>query len=401
MKRVSPWIAFAVALWLGAVAIQTVRAPHWGYFSVQMTEWLINYQAGFVRRGLPGEVFFRLQALSGLRANWLAIATSLVVYGVLVLWLARHAASRFGWPLLASSVLLGASAFHGFVIRKDALVIVGLIACLAIDRRAELSIAIRFLLRNAVAVVVLLSHEMFAFIALPALMVIRTRAVGRWAVLEYLPALFALAAVVHWHGDSTTAYGINDSLRDLWRAIDPSACCFERPSGSIAWLGLDSARAFQASTNALTGGRNGSPLVAVAWLFTALLCGFFVISSRRDGQPDERARLAVTVLVQFFFVAPLAIIGSDTGRWIVLWTLSSVVLHVHGFAELGWPRRMADRCAATIAWRRLMRIEYDPRWLLVFGVPGCCWSFSNYLSASPIGFYVNGVWLYFVGGLRW
>lgn len=401
MKRPAVWSALAIALWLGAVAIQTIRAPHWGYRNGQMTEWLINYQGGFVRRGLPGEIFFQAQHFFGVPANWLAIAASLALYGVLALWFARHAAPRFGWILVASSVLLGASAFHMYVIRKDSLVIVCLIACLSIDRDASMTAAGRFAARNAVAVATVLSHEAVAFVALPGLILMRTLSVGWRGAYAYLPALIALGVVAAFRGDSATAQAINDSWRDLWQAIDPAGCCFDRPTRGIGWLSMDLSHAFRASIDLLMGGRDRSMVVPTAWAFTTIVCGLALLLASNARPPEEIARLAVTMAFQFAFVAPLAFLGTDTGRWIVMWTLSSVVLRLNGFAEIGWPRLLADRLSTVPIWRRFSQHGYDQRWLLFLGVPGCCWNLGSYFSATPVGFYINGTWIFATEGMRW
>jgi hypothetical protein len=50
----SPALVILVGLLLWAFASQLLAALSWGHDSYQLTEWLINYAGGFVRRGLPG-----------------------------------------------------------------------------------------------------------------------------------------------------------------------------------------------------------------------------------------------------------------------------------------------------------------------------------------------------------
>jgi hypothetical protein len=49
-------------------------------------DWLINYQAGFVRRGFLGELVFRLSLFSGINAGLVAVAFQLFFYGVFLLF---------------------------------------------------------------------------------------------------------------------------------------------------------------------------------------------------------------------------------------------------------------------------------------------------------------------------
>src|SRR5262245_73041 len=79
-----------------------LRAIHPGYYKItsfQVSEWLINYEGGFVRRGLPGEVLFAL-AKEGLNPYLLIIGVSLVIWLLLFLMLLRLASVR-GFPALA------------------------------------------------------------------------------------------------------------------------------------------------------------------------------------------------------------------------------------------------------------------------------------------------------------
>ena len=53
--------------------------------SFQYSDWLINYQAGFVRRGLIGEIFFQISNLSKLRLDFLILFFVLSLYVIFYL----------------------------------------------------------------------------------------------------------------------------------------------------------------------------------------------------------------------------------------------------------------------------------------------------------------------------
>ena len=57
-----------------------------------LSDWLIGYQGGFVRRGLPGEVFYLLGRGIHLQPALLAVAANLVVCGR---WFCRRLRWRF------------------------------------------------------------------------------------------------------------------------------------------------------------------------------------------------------------------------------------------------------------------------------------------------------------------
>lgn len=47
-----------------------------------ISSWLINYQGGFVRRGLPGEIFYLLSRLTHVTPVFYVVGTYLSLYAV-------------------------------------------------------------------------------------------------------------------------------------------------------------------------------------------------------------------------------------------------------------------------------------------------------------------------------
>ena len=45
-----------------------------------ISEWLINYEGGFVRRGLTGEFFFQIHELLNIHLGWLVFISVSVIY---------------------------------------------------------------------------------------------------------------------------------------------------------------------------------------------------------------------------------------------------------------------------------------------------------------------------------
>ena len=100
----------------------------------------------------------------------------------------------------------------------------------------------------------------------------------------------------------------------------------------------------------------------------------------------ERGRFLVILLLQLLFIFPLFIIGWDYGRWIFLWTSSSVALYLLG---LNWSNPTLERATNTvIRCHQMIRLPWVPqRWHLLFlGIPLCSWSVFSYLQATPFGY---------------
>ena len=77
-----------LVLFYGLILIYVFVKVEYRYFSQvqdgghpwQTGDWLINYQSGFVRRGLMGELFFTLNRLTGLDMLWLLFSTQTIIF---------------------------------------------------------------------------------------------------------------------------------------------------------------------------------------------------------------------------------------------------------------------------------------------------------------------------------
>lgn len=88
--------------------------------SWQVTEWLINYQGGFVRRGLAGELLLRFYYCWGIEPYYVILTMCFILYLGLVIFFYR-AFRRAGLPLflLPFVFFLGGPVLNDFWARKD------------------------------------------------------------------------------------------------------------------------------------------------------------------------------------------------------------------------------------------------------------------------------------------
>lgn len=77
------WAAVGIGfeVWLAVTnasdGMMTDPRARWGYY-----DWLINYDAGFVRRGLQGEIFQNISAVIGIRPEFLVMAVLIAGYAI-------------------------------------------------------------------------------------------------------------------------------------------------------------------------------------------------------------------------------------------------------------------------------------------------------------------------------
>jgi hypothetical protein len=391
--RHSPTIVILICLLVSAIVTQIWSAFSWGRESYQMTEWLINYAGGFVRRGLPGELVWHLSKATGAQANHIVIIVGLTSYLALAGWLLRHATPTFPVSLILSCIILGFPAYQDSIIRKDCLGLLLLLGCLSIDQSRH-SRPTAIMGMNLLACLAILSHEAFVFYAIPALMLFSHRErhlpdgfqiIRRSFAL--LPAAGCFLLTTWYHGTPEIAKAVNDSWLPLWRIITPGDPHVSVPAAAIQALGWTSEQGLSLSIYMLTSGWY-QPL---AWtmVFTISFVLVLLFTNRdadKPNQPDLESRIQVTaiLLAQLAFIAPLFLLGVDYGRWLFLWVASSMIFRTCGLRAPVWLESLVAeafrRARAPILLRKVPARDW---YLLVFGVP-VCWNLHNFLVAGPV-----------------
>lgn len=378
-------------LLIWAIVVQLSAARGWGHGSWQMTEWLINYSGGFVRRGLIGSVVWHLSTWTGMRATWLIIGLSLLCYVGLAGWLLRRASGIFPVALILSCVVMGLPGYQDAIIRKDCLGLLLLLCCLRIEASQQQR-WVAWGVINLLAVIAILTHEAFVFYALPPLVLLTgvgtASGIGgmvRRAVVM-LPAIGCFCLVSIYHGTPATAVAVNDSWLELWRQLEPAGVCLEEPAASIAALGWTTEYGLSLAIYLLTSG----PYQPVAWAaMFGISFGLVVwFTGRAFGTAERvvlRARMAALLVVQLACISPLFVLGVDYGRWLFLWVVSSMISLTMGRSAPGWVEARVTRVFTIIRVDHWMTVFAARDWyLLLFGVP-VCWTSFNYLTSSPLG----------------
>jgi hypothetical protein len=303
---------------------------------------------------------------------------------------------------------MGSAAYSDFIVRKDALGILLLVACLAVCETTWREFT-KLIILNFVAVVAILSHESFFFFGLPILIVLIWKPVGATlpaisragliAVLKLFPAIAAFGLTVIFHGNATVAEAINQSWRDLWFSIEPQKCCFDKPAAAIDGLQWGASGAI-AYTKGVLGVFSYGVYVPLAWLVTICVC-FLLMGNCLERTPSadsgfinnavllQQKKIIRILVFQFIAVCPLFVIGWDFGRWIFLWSNSSLAIYVAKVEPklpyIGYLERISDRLLHS--W--LGRLRPKACHILFFAVPSCCWTVYNFCVLSPAGYIVK------------
>ena len=379
----SPSLVILTGLLLWAFGSQLIAALSWGHDSYQMTEWLINYSGGFVRRGLPGWLIGICSDATGAQANHLVIGFSTLCYLLLAIWFLRRSTRTFPAMLVLSCIVMGFPAYQDSIVRKDCLGLLLLIGCLAVDRSRLPRPAI-ILALNLLAGVAILSHETFVFYALAGFVLFRSGTENPPTIIGFirrslvlLPAAGCFLLTVVFHGTPGQAEAVNDSWLPLWRIIDPGNPDLETPGAAIQALGWTSEHGLSLSLYLLTSGFY-QPL---AWAMVfAISFGLVILFTRAD----LRVRVTALLLAQLVFISPLFVLGVDYGRWLFLWVASTIILHTEHRSAPTWLEARVARLFEKANSPRIFELVPAKNWyLLFFGVP-VCWNLFNFLTASPV-----------------
>ena len=225
----------------------------------QMSEWLINYQGGFVRRGLVGEIILKISSVFPITTSIYAIvfwAFAAYVALFLVIYLKARIQD---WSVLAVAILLQGGIFHMgsggiFYIRKEGIFLVFFsILCLiylniqaSSLRRRSIWIGLLTFLLLTISPLMVLMHEAYLFMGFPAAFLLLWIVQKENPDLGYLKkALIFLALEVvglfvlcsMFHGDALQSQAIWDALPFQDRLfLSPTAPYTPLgPIDSVAW----------------------------------------------------------------------------------------------------------------------------------------------------------------------
>lgn len=299
--------------------------------SFDIGDWLINYQGGFVRRGLPGECFFRLGHLIHMPPEVLVLAMQYALYALIYIavWkLVRGTAwSVWATALAFSQVTLGfmvVTVDGNF--RKEILFFAALSWFLLLLDRQWFSDLAAGVYLTIVTAILLLSHEgmivywpyFIAAVAISRASFVRALAIC--AVPGSL-ALVLLKIVSSHKGDLSTAEAVCSSLGGHLNGHGPGIC-----GGSIWFMTISTAEYHQAVVELNAGGRYVE-FFGILGLLALLPCILGCASLWRD----PRIRRDVNYLLLWTSVSMLGSIAlfvaaCDWGRWFYIHIFSLMCL---------------------------------------------------------------------------
>jgi len=224
-----------------------------------IAEWLINYEGGFVRRGLAGQLLYVISSGEQL-IHAVNIATLILFYLYVVIFLAVYSYSRIkNLYVLALALLIpGGILQMGFTMqfftRKEIvfLILFGILCLITLaikyssEHKKTILNSLLFFIAIVGGMICTFVHEGYFFMGYPLTAILLwsnlKHASFQWLYGFYfalyivlIPAIFMLSSI--FHGDMATAVNIWDSLSLSDRALLSPAAPFSffGPIASMGW----------------------------------------------------------------------------------------------------------------------------------------------------------------------
>lgn len=216
-------------LWI--LHILTIEHFGWGY-----TEFLINYEGGFVRRGLLGQFLYEFCTHTGWSPFPIILVFSFAIYiAVVAFFFWKFKRNHLCWWILLSPLLFN---MPWYIVRKDYLCYAALIIAMYLLKRYNGS-KLSMLCAVLVACLVLFIHEAFIFWGVPIIALLlfaysKSRIVPKLYTALFL-LIFGILCVYKGNGE------IVSSINQSWNAIlsIPLPETNGNSIGAIGWETLD------------------------------------------------------------------------------------------------------------------------------------------------------------------
>jgi hypothetical protein len=191
-----------------------------GYGSFAVSELLINYQGGFVRRGLVGEILFFFAKNFNVDVEWMVKIFTLICFVLVSAFFIKSFRKKdYNLYILPLCFFLGGMITSNSWIRKDFLMIGIFLLTLCICNKHNFSVFWKIIVINLLSIFIILTHEVYPFFAFPIVFILfwdmykksGTYKSVIFSFLSLLPSCFMFFLVIMIHGNQETAQAIWNS----------------------------------------------------------------------------------------------------------------------------------------------------------------------------------------------
>ena len=308
----------------------------------QVTEILINYEGGFVRRGLIGQLIYMLNNTFGIEplfaAYFFSIASALLFFYLIFKDTIKRGYSIL---LLPTTMFLSSLFVSGHWVRKDFFI---MILFYLIVRLLRSKSVWKFLYINILLIIGALSHEVILFISAPIIFIsilsdtivnkqpnlaTVAKTTGK-CILYFIPSLIAAFLVLHYKGDLQCA-------TEIWASWSELGVLSGNMSGAIAAIGWEPEKAIAVGTEVWSTVRCGV-YYPIMWSLLSILAFIYFVWAYRFkpeilGYKAENdypiVESSYIIIFQFLAMVPLLLVFADTSRAFFYVVMSAYIIRLY------------------------------------------------------------------------
>jgi len=316
-----------------------------GYDSWSVSEYLINYQGGFVRRGIVGEILFFFANNFDFDIEWtikvICLFFFIFVSSFFIKSFLKKGYSLYLLPLcfFLGGMISSSHWYLAFWIRKDFLMMAFFIVILWIwnCNRKNSPLFLKVVLINLLSIFTILTHEVVVFFSLPILFLLflhlyKNKKTSIAIILSFLslsPSILAFFTVFFMHGDQQTAQAIWDSWSFLLLGV-----VSDIPPKAIDAIGWTNEHAINRHLMENFLKVEKDILSSVYWCIVFPVVYYISTNAllvfrkkEEDFTVDHKTKLSSILLFQFICLFPvLCILSCDWVRIIFYWIASSFAI---------------------------------------------------------------------------
>ncbi len=405
-EYISAWLVFLVffkfildRVKLGYSVIIGRKTLDYGTFDI--SDWLINYEGGFVRRGLMGHLLWGVEQY---HLYDVRILITIIVFltSIAILILMIRIFIKEGWSLLIipTGIVLGFTVF-GLGGRRDMLSLL-LTYCLFLLLKHSINNGRNLLcwfMFYVISILQILIHEASFFYTFPIMFIfiyqylknkrLNISKRSMICLLFFMPIVIAMVIACIFKGDSRIAAIIWDSWNEVFINY-PCHSGTEEIGAGVEALSWGAQETFFNHLKAGYIGVNTPSYMRIVIVLFNFLVTYLLVS--RINTVDmglykkkhmDKVLMSNVLLIQFAFMIPMfTVLSCDWGRTIPYWIISSLFFyHIFKDSEMYFPiilTRVSLNIQKYISRNIMLSNNYTYIVLaLLVPIPACCAPFDS------------------------
>lgn len=297
-------------------------------------DWLINYEGGFVRRGILGQAILHLYNTSGIEiGQMLHIVSLLSTLALATLTIILFIKNKLSLFILPTAVMIGTFAINDITtFRRDQLMLLIIFLILYLYRKYTISNkTIYYLLFCMLGILMILIHEASFFCFVPFIFIHQCSKLKIKNILKsalfLLPLVVAMGICCLFKGDAATADAIWESWQPYFINTYGEPLPMSEAVNALTW------ETIQAVKHHLRMNYLIYPRI-FGWMLTFMGTFYLCANVNRvtlfSYERKEANSISLTSILVFQFISLLpmfTVLSCDLGRITIYWTLTSFFIY--------------------------------------------------------------------------